>query len=163
MKRLNPRRVKIHRTYTVDEAAMLFRIHKNTVRAWLKSGLLPIDNRRPILILGHQLVCFLHARREGKRQRCLPGQFYCFRCRTPTTTAANRAEYLPITASSGNLRGSCAKCGTRMHRRVSLPKLATAIGNLEVALPQAQQRIVETPELSSNSDLERGPEIDANA
>ena len=50
-----------------------------------------------------------------------------------------------------------------MHRRVSLSKLATAIGNLEVALPQAQQRIVETPELSSNSDLERGPEIDANA
>ena len=50
-----------------------------------------------------------------------------------------------------------------MHRRVSLPKLALAIGNLEVALPQAQQRIMETPELSSNSDLERGPEIDANA
>jgi hypothetical protein len=155
--------VKIHRSYTVDEAAMLFRIHKNTVRAWLKSGLLPIDSRRPILILGHQLVRFLHARRQDKRQRCLPGQFYCFRCRTPRASAANRAEYLPITASSGNLRGSCSKCGTRMHRRVSLPKLATAIGNLEVALPQAQQRIMETPELSLNSDLERGPEIDANA
>jgi len=108
-------------------------------------------------------VRFLHARRQGKRQRCLPGQFYCFRCRTPTTTAANRAEYLPITASSGNLRGSCSQCGTRMHRRVSLPKIAMAIGNLEVALPQVQQRITETTELSSNSDLERGPEIDANA
>lgn len=163
MKRLNPRRVKIHRSYTVDETAMLFRIHKNTVRAWLKSGLQPIDSRRPILILGHQLVRFLHARRQDKRQRCLPGQFYCFRCRTPRASAANRAEYLPITASSGNLRGSCVKCGTRMHRRVSLPKLATAIGNLEVALPQAQQRIMETPELSLNSDLERGSDIDANA
>jgi hypothetical protein len=163
LKRLNPRRVKIHRSYTVDEAAMLFRIHKNTVRAWLKSGLLPIDSRRPILILGHQLVRFLYARREGRRQRCLPGQFYCFRCRTPRATALNRAEYLPITPSSGNLRGSCSQCGTRMHRRVSMPKLAMAMGNLEVALPQAQQRIMETPELSSNSDLEWGPEIDASA
>ena len=163
MKRLNARRVKIHRSYTVDEAAMLFRIHKNTVRAWLKSGLQPIDSRRPTLVLGRKLVSFLHARREHKRHRCLPGQLYCFRCRAPRTSTANRAEYLPITASSGNLRGSCSKCGTRMHRRVSLPKLATAIGNLEVAVPQAQQRIVETPELSSNSDLERGPEIDANA
>jgi hypothetical protein len=52
MKRLNPRRVKIHRTYTVNEAAMLFRVHKNTVCTWLKSGLRPIDSRRPILILG---------------------------------------------------------------------------------------------------------------
>ena len=64
MRRLNPRRVKIHRSYTVDEAAMLFRVHKNTVRTWLKSGLHPIDGRRPILILGRQLVRFLHARRE---------------------------------------------------------------------------------------------------
>ena len=36
VKRLNPRRVKIHRSYTVEEVAMLFRVHKNTVRAWLK-------------------------------------------------------------------------------------------------------------------------------
>ena len=36
MKRLNPRRVKVHRSYTVEEVAKLFRVHKNTVRDWLK-------------------------------------------------------------------------------------------------------------------------------
>ena len=49
---------------------MLFRVHKNTVRGWLKSGLKPIDGRRPILILGRQLASFIHARREYTRQRC---------------------------------------------------------------------------------------------
>ena len=34
--RLNPRRVKLHRNYTVGEAAMLLDVHKNTVRSWLK-------------------------------------------------------------------------------------------------------------------------------
>ena len=163
MKRLNPRRVKIHRSYTVEEVAMLFGVHKNTVRTWLKSGLPPIDCRRPILILGRQLASYLHARREYKRQRCRPGQLYCFRCRAPRATAGRRAHYLPITASSGNLRAICSDCGTRMHRRVSLRKLAMAVGDLQVALPQAQQRLVESAELSANSDLEQEPDIHADA
>jgi hypothetical protein len=134
---------------------MLFRVHKNTVRTWLKSGLQPIDSRRPILILGRQLASFLHARREYKRQRCRAGEFYCFRCRAPRTSAARRVGYLPITASSGNLSGTCFECGTRMYRRVSLRKLATAVGDLQLLLPQAQQRIEEGADPSLNCHLER--------
>jgi hypothetical protein len=37
--RLNPRRAKLHRSYTVEETARLFGVHRNTVRAWLKQGL----------------------------------------------------------------------------------------------------------------------------
>lgn len=58
------RRVKIHPSYTVDEAARLFGVHKNTVRAWRKSGLQTIDDRRPILVLGRHLAKFLHDRRQ---------------------------------------------------------------------------------------------------
>ena len=134
MKRLNPRRVKIHRNYSVEEAAMLLGVHKNTVRSWLKAGLQPVDNLRPILILGRQLSSFLHARRKEKIQRCGPGQFYCFRCRAPKTSAACKAEYLSITPTSGNLRGTCC-CGTRMYRRVSIEKLAAVAGDLQVTMP----------------------------
>ena len=35
----NYRLVKIHRNYTVEEAARMFGIHKNTVRAWIEAGL----------------------------------------------------------------------------------------------------------------------------
>ena len=35
----NPRLAKIHRSYSVEEIARLFRVHKNTVRAWLRQGL----------------------------------------------------------------------------------------------------------------------------
>jgi hypothetical protein len=134
VKRLNPRRVKVHRSYTVEEAARLFRVHKNTVRGWLKLGLQPIDSRRPILILGRQLASFLHMRRERSRQRCRSGQLYCFRCRSPRASAGRMAEYLPLTPSSGNLRAICAYCGTRMYRRVSLYKLAAVAGDMQVHL-----------------------------
>jgi len=153
VKRLNPRRVKIHRNYTVEEAAMILGVHKNTVRNWLKAGLQPVDNRRPILILGRQLSSFLYARRKEKTQRCRPGQFYCLRCRAPRTSAARKADYLPITPTSGNLRGTCSDCGTRIYRRVSREKLAAVVGDLHVTMPQAQQRIEESARPSSNSDF----------
>jgi hypothetical protein len=142
----------------VDEVAKLFAAHKNTVRDWLKAGLPKIDGRRPILILGRQLASFLHTRRERRRQRCRAGEFYCFRCRAPKASAARTVEYLPITARSGNLRATCADCVTRMFRRVSLHKLAVATSDLQVALPQAQQRIVESADPSVNCDLERVPD-----
>jgi len=163
MKRLNPRRVKLHRNYTVDEAAMLFRVHKNTVRGWLKCGLQPIDDRRPTLVLGQRLSSFLHARRKHARQRCRPGQFYCLRCRAPKNPAARQADYLPVTSISGNLRGICSDCGTPMYRRVSLQKLAVVSGDLQVTLPEAQQRIEDTAVPSVNCDLAQEPDTHANA
>jgi hypothetical protein len=145
----------IHRAYTVEEVAKLLQVHKNTVRGWLWTGLQAIDDRRPTLILGRQLAAFLHARRDQSRRRCRPDEFYCFRCRTPRASATGTAEYLRVTANSGNLKASCVECGTRMYRRVSLRKVATVVGDLQVLLPQAQQRIVEGVEPSLNCDLER--------
>ena len=136
----------------------MFRVHKNTVRGWLKSGLAKIDGRRPILILGRELAGFLHARRERKRQRCRAGELYCFRCRAPRGSAPGTAIYLPLTPSSGNMRALCVDCGTRTYRRISLYKLAAVAGDLQVHLPQAQQRIVEGADPCLNCDLEREPD-----
>ena len=63
----NHRLVKIHRSYTVEEIASLFGIHKNTVRGWVKAGLPTCDNKRPMLILGHDLGC-IPSGSPGKKQ-----------------------------------------------------------------------------------------------
>jgi hypothetical protein len=154
VKRLNPRRLKIHRSYTVEEVAHLFRVHKNTVRAWVKADLQTIDERRPTLILGRVLARFLHERRQRTRQRCQPGQLYCVRCRAPKEPVARVAEYVPITAISGNLRGRCGDCGTLMWRRASLGSLTVVAGALDVTSRQAQQRIADSSSPSLNSDLD---------
>lgn len=142
---------------------MVVKAHKNTVRGWLKSGLETVDDRRPTLVLGRKLSAFLHARRQRARQRCRPGQFYCLRCRAPREPASGQAQYVPITRTSGNLRGICPDCGSRINRRVSLHKLAASVGHLEVQLPQAEQRIADTAYPCLNSDLVQEPETYANA
>ena len=70
---------------------------------------------------------------------------------------------MPITPTSGNLKGTCPDCGSQMYRRVSLHKLAASVGHLEVQLPQAEQRIADTACPSLNSDLVQEPETYANA
>jgi hypothetical protein len=142
---------------------MVTKVHKNTVRGWLKSGLETVDAHRPTLVLGRALSAFLHARRQHARHRCRPGQFYCLRCKAPKEPASRKADYVPITSTSGNLKGRCPDCGSLICRRVSLHKLTASAGNLEVQLPQAQQRIEDTPSPSLNSDLRRDLDAYANA
>jgi len=91
----NHRLVKIHRAYIVEEIASLFGMHKNTVRHWIKDGLNTIDDKRPMLILGHVLVEFLKARRVKNKQPCKPGELYCVRCRAPETPCRRHGGLLP--------------------------------------------------------------------
>lgn len=133
-RRPNYRLVKIHRSYTVEEAAMLFGNHKNTVRAWIKAGLSTCDARRPTLILGEELALFLQSRRAKSKRPCAPGEIYCMRCRTPRNPAGEMAEYQPKTDSFGNLVGICPQCESMMYRRVSLTKLPQIRGNLDITI-----------------------------
>src|SRR5215471_15431674 len=78
-RRPNPRLIKIHRSYSIYEAAQLLRAHKNTIRTWIKQGLPIIDRRRPTLIYGADLSAFLKNRRNRAKQPCPPGHMYCFK------------------------------------------------------------------------------------
>src|SRR5260221_14441531 len=91
----NPRLVKVHRNYSVEEIARLFGLHKNTVRNWLKQGLPIIDDRRPILIIGRELSVFLKERRQKTKQACGPGRIFCIACRAPKVPAGKMAECIP--------------------------------------------------------------------
>ena len=140
----NPRLVKIHRSYTVDEIAQLFSAHKNTVRNWIKQGLPTSDAKRPTLILGRDLSAYLQARRIKNKQTCKPGEIYCVRCRAPRAPAEDMAEYKQITVTLGNLIGICPDCGAMMNRRVSLSKLGQIRGRMDITMPQALQHISES-------------------
>lgn len=152
----NPRLAKIHRSYTVDEVAGLYGIHKNTVRDWVKRGLPTSDDRRPMLILGKDLAGFLQSKRTANKNPCKPGEIYCVRCRAPRAPAGGIAEYQALTATSGNLIGICGTCDSMMYRRVNMAKLTLVSGGLEVSLPQALQHIDESPNPSVNCDLKLG-------
>ena len=153
----NYRLVKIHRNYTVEDIANLFGIHKNTVRGWVKVGLTTVDDKRPMLILGHGLAAFLQARRLKNKRTCKPGELYCVRCRVPKFPAGDMADYEPVTEKIGNLIAICPDCHSIINRRVSLAKIEEVCGKMDITFPQAMRHIVESTKPTVNSDLRGGP------
>ena len=54
-RRANPRKVKIHLNYTIEEAAEALSVSIPTVRSWIKGGLPALTSKRPYLIMGSEL------------------------------------------------------------------------------------------------------------
>ena len=152
-RRANYRLVKIHRNYTVEEAASLFGIHKNTVREWVRAGLPVLDEKRPMLILGRDLADFLKARRRKNKRPCQLSEMYCVRCRAPKLPAGGVAECRPLTVSVGRLTAICPDCFSMLNQCVSLAKLELLRTGLDITFAQALDQVSNTTYPNVNSDL----------
>jgi transposase-like protein len=139
--RLNPRRTKQRQTYTVEEVARLYAVHRNTVRSWIKvGGLTPLDGKRPILVMGATLRGFLEVRRAKAKRPCPPGHLYCFGCCAPRAPALGMADFVPQPKGAGKLTAVCATCGTLMHRRARQEALALILPDVPVRIVGAAPR-----------------------
>lgn len=157
MKKLpNPRRVKIHRNYTVEESALICNVHKNTVRSWIKNGLATVDRIRPILILGKDLRAFLEAKRAKNKHKLQSGEIYCVRCRVGIRPLDDFAELQSFGDIGWSLVGFCPHCECEVFRRIGMARISQAIGDLEVAIPKALEQLVNGSDPSLNSDFNQG-------
>jgi hypothetical protein len=158
--RINPRLVKIHFSYTLDEIGSLLGVHKNTVRAWVKAGLTKIDASRPALVQGRDLRTFLEARRNASKRTCPPGTLFCLKCREPKPPAFDMLDCILVNAMSGNLRGLCPTCGTLMHRRVQIERLDVIMPGRTIQFVRVDPHLRECtyPSLNCHSGADRnGP------
>ena len=148
----SPHLAKIHRTYSVEDVSRLFGIHKNTVRSWLKQGLKPIDDQRPILLLGGELRRFLSDRRARAKQACGAGRIFCLPCRGPKIPAGRMAECVVTAEAAGTLQGICPDCHRMIYRKVNPSMLEAVRGDLDVTITKPRPRIEETGRPHVNCD-----------
>lgn len=149
----NTRLIRRDHSYTIQEVAELFVVHKNAVSRWLKSGLTPIDRSRPVLIHGSTLINYLDGQKAKRRATCQPDEFYCFSCRAPRQPFGRMVDILPRNAKLVSLVAICADCGTAMRRVGSTKKQAIYCQLFETATPAALH-INQTPAPSVKCDLE---------
>ena len=141
-RRPNRRAIKMHYSYTSEEAARTLGVSKGTVRRWLKQGLPHIADQRPFLILGSDLRDFLDYRTTPKQQ-CELHECFCFSCQEPKAAAGGMVDYIPRKALSGRISALCEDCGTIMHKAFSAAKLPFLVRLADVSFPQGQPRIVD--------------------
>jgi excisionase family DNA binding protein len=153
-RRPSHRLVKSHRNYEVEEAAKLLGVAVGTVRRWIKTGALPaIVDKKPMLILGGDLVDYLQSRsRPGPKMPL--HQCYCFMCRRPRSPGLSMADYVPLTATKGNLRALCEVCTTEMHKVVALGALIQLEGILDLTIRQDEPHLIDVPDPSLNDHLQ---------
>ena len=111
----NVRRIRRDLSYTVQEVAELFGIHAQAVRRWITQGLPTIDDRKPVLIHGRDLIGFLARRRFDRKRRCRPDEFFCCRCRQPKRARDSAVDINIRNASQLTISGCCEDCGARMN------------------------------------------------
>jgi hypothetical protein len=137
----NPNRVKLNRSYTFEELAVVLGVHKNTVSSWVKNGLPCLKEQRPFLILGADARTYLQLQRKGRKQQCKPDELFCMRCKTPTRPAENFVEYLPLSDSKGRLTGFCGRCESVVNKFVSVDSLARNSLLFDLSIPKALKHI----------------------
>jgi excisionase family DNA binding protein len=148
-RRYNHRRVKINRTYKVEEAAKLFGVHKQTVLRWIAAGLPLVERRKPFLIHGSDLRPFLKSQRPEK-QPCKPGEIYCVRCRAPRDPLEKAVVYRALSTTHGRISGACSCCLMSIAKPVRRASLDALQAELHVTCPDADQRLADSPDLPSN-------------
>jgi hypothetical protein len=144
------RRIKLHRTYTIAEAADVVGGHRNTVRHPV------IAEKRPTLIRGEDLKAFLLKRHRDRKRPCAPGQIFCVKCRMPREPALGMADFAPASTGLGTLAGLCPVCGTIIKRWVSRNRLVEVSGKLDVKITAPQSRLSDIPHPPSECYFEPG-------
>lgn len=155
VRRVNPNRVKLHRSYSVEELARCLDVHKNTVRHWQSKGLEPVEPRKPYLFHGATTREFLAKRNASRKRPCPAGKLFCFRCREPRAPALAMVEFVPMRAGTGNLRAFCECCETMMYRRVRESEIAAIMPCCTVQSAQGQPSLSGHTVPSLNCDFKR--------
>ncbi len=151
--RTDPRRIRINRPYTVEEAARMLGKHKQTVRSWIKDGLPTVDQSRPTMIHGHELRSYLERKRKAAKRPCQPGTLYCLKCNQPRKPALGMVEVNRDTATTGNLKALCEACGTVIHRRIRLAAILDIFPSLTAEIREARASLVGNAKPSLNCNF----------
>jgi hypothetical protein len=114
------RRIRLTKCYTLPEVANILGVGIGTVRAWVRVGLPILEDSRPFLIPGDSLKVWLKMRIASRKQRCLPNEFYCCRCRIPKTSQFGSVVVVPRNRKTVAIQAHCNTCGAKMNKAGSL-------------------------------------------
>ena len=124
MKKLSARRLKRHRVYTIEEAALAIGGKPDTLYRWARwRGLTVIKDKRPMLVSGAVLIEFIKKRNKPKFTLGST-EAYCFDCHEPRPPAfAEMALVWRFPKGGGRLLGLCSFCACLINKHVSAAQL----------------------------------------
>ncbi len=127
-KRYKLRKIVSKRAYTTEEIAQLLDVHVQTVRAWRKEGLQPIEkNSSPYLFLGNEVRAFLAKELRSQKTKLSENEIYCLQCNKAvmpvSTSIIDRGITIGKDKKSIFITGRCPVCGLELRRFATKPHI----------------------------------------
>ncbi len=158
----NPRLIKSHRAYSLEEVAEVYNKHVGTVQRWHREGMKVLDDhKRPILVMGYDVRTFLSGHVAKRRHPLAPGEFFCPRCRLArrpkpgTLTATDAGRRMGREARQVYVYGVCEACGQKMIAFTSDKKIGFQFPDLAAKATEQAGSIIGGESPSVNVDLVR--------
>jgi len=101
--------------YTMDEAGTLIDRSARTIRAFIADGMPTIDNGKPTLIRGYDLINYLRTKNQVTKNPLKFNEMYCLRCREPIVPQ-NNSVTMHETGTSLKISGICPLCSKVANR-----------------------------------------------
>lgn len=160
-KRNHPvRLLRLQRTHKMSEIARKLSVVIKTVQSWHKLGMEPIaSGERPLLFLGSEVRRFVLNRRESRKCKLGPSEFFCPRCRAAVKSIPTsvRAEFtgrgMGVDDEQVLIKGECTQCDCRLTRFCTRKRFKGSIW--ERKLSGANRRLYGTGCFPVNVGLER--------
>ena len=149
------RRIRPTKTYTLPDIARVLARDIKTVRGWVRRGLPTLDDRRPPLVLGADLLAWLKDQWLRLKQKCGPNELFCCRCRIPRLPRRGSVSLKVKNARMLSIKGLCDVCGCRMNRDESLLRLEEVQARFGAFMPEMQR--LEGYGDSADKDVGRRP------
>lgn len=112
MTKINRKGVSKHRAYTLKELTGRLDVGDRTILRWIDKGLPTVPGgKKPILILGDDLIEFLKKKDAKKKTKLKRNEFYCFACKGPRLAKKGSTKIL-----SDRKTGECGQCGGEMSK-----------------------------------------------
>lgn len=119
----NTRLIRRKSSYSVQDVAELFRLHKNAVLRWLRDGLDRIDEKKPYFIYGETLAEYLQQKQQKRKHKCASDEFFCCKCRMPRKPWEHLVDIKIQNQKKLIISGVCVACGTAIRRIGATKKL----------------------------------------
>jgi helix-turn-helix protein len=130
------RGIRCHLSYEIAELAAKCGVSRSTVRNWIKAGLPAMTDRKPILIYGAEFKHWRETTLDRRKQKCVPGEMYCFGCRLPRRPALGMVEFHADNEVRGRLVALCETCERPMFRACSHSKISQAMPGISVSISE---------------------------
>jgi hypothetical protein len=148
----NTRRIQRLEQYTVQDLAQLFGVHKNTVSHWMREGLHKIDDQKPYLFLGAEVIIFLKKRQSARKKICAVDEFYCFKCKEPRTPWGWLVDVMILNPKRAHIKGLCGVCNTLINK-LSTPEKGIAFQQIMERKQQEEVSLKDCASSLSNCDI----------